>query len=163
MKSVVLSQLIRGCVLLIKEVIANMKLIGLAVFLLSSNVFAGNGGGNEPHSTVTVVSIKSVYDGDTFRAYLPNIKKDQRIRVRGVDTPEIKGGCGSEIRAAVKSRDFVRELLYSAKEIVLSNISKDRYERVLANVIVDGQDLAQTLIDKKLGRKWQGKRENWCN
>jgi micrococcal nuclease len=142
---------------------ANIKLISLAFFLLSSNVFAGNGSGNEPHSTVTILSVKSVYDGDTFRAYLPNFKKDQRIRVRGVDTPEIKGGCGAEIRAAVKARDFVRELLKSANKIVLTNVGKDRYDRVLANVIVDGQDLAQTLINKNLGRKWQGKRENWCN
>lgn len=142
---------------------ANIKLIGLAVFLLSSDVFAGNGSGNEPHSTVTILSVKSVYDGDTFRAYLPNIKKDQRIRVRGVDTPEIKGSCVAEILAAVKARDFVRKLLYSANKIVLINIGKDRYERVLAKVIVDGQDLAQTLIDRNLGRKWKGKRERWCN
>tara|TARA_B110001454_G_scaffold187534_1_gene184963 strand:- start:384 stop:809 length:426 start_codon:yes stop_codon:yes gene_type:complete len=139
------------------------KFIGFAALLLSSNVFSGNGSGNEPYSTVTVLSVKSVYDGDTFRAYLPNIKKAPRIRVRGVDTPEIEGSCKAEILAAVKARDFVRKHLKLANKIVLTNVGKDRYKRVLANVIVDGQDLAQTLIDGKLGRKWRGKRENWCN
>ncbi len=135
-----------------------LLIISLAVFLLSSNVFAGNGSGN-----VTILSVKSVYDGDTFRAYLPNIKKDQRIRVRGVDTPEIKGACDTEIKAAVKARDFVRGYLKSANKIVLTNVGKDKYKRVLANVIVDGKDLSKILIDKGLGRKWRGKREYWCN
>lgn len=140
------------------------KLINLSIpilLIISSNSFAANG--NEPHSTVTVLSVKSVYDGDTFRAYLPKYKKDQRIRVRGVDTPEIKGGCKSEILAAVKARDFVRIHLKSANEIILTEVGQDRFKRVLANVIVDGKDLAKTLINRGLGRKWRGKRENWCN
>jgi micrococcal nuclease len=138
------------------------KLLCLALLLLSSNVFAGNGSGNEPYSTLTVLSVKSVYDGDTFRAYLPNTKIDQRIRVRGVDTPEMKGDCAKEIKAAVKARDFVRAHLKLAKKIVLTNIGKDKYNRVLASVIVDGRDLSETLIEKNLGRKWKGYRESWC-
>lgn len=139
-----------------------LKLVCLTIYIsLSFNVFAISG--YTPGSTVKVISIKSVYDGDTFRAYLPNIKKDQRIRVRGVDTPEIKGSCGNEILAAVKARDFVRTYLKSANEIVLTNVGKDKFKRILANVMVDGKDLAETLINKKLGRKWRGKRENWCS
>lgn len=124
---------------------------------------AGNGSGNEPHEIIKVTSIKSVYDGDTFRAYLPGYDKDQPIRVRGVDTPEIKGQCASEKKAAIIARDFVRKHLKSAKKITLRNISRDKYKRILAVVVVDEERLDKTLINNKIGRKWIGKREDWCN
>ncbi len=139
-----------------------LKIIILLALVCPLSVLA-NGSGNEPHSVVNVLSVKSVYDGDTFRAFLPNIIKDQSIRVKGVDTPEIRGACLFEKQAAIKARDFVTSLLMSANEIVLTDVGKDRYGRVLANVIVDGENLSKILIANNLGRKWKGKRENWCN
>ena len=135
----------------------------LLITLLSCTAFAGSGGGAWP--SMTVKSIKSVYDGDTFRAYLPGYKDDQRVRVLGVDTPEIKGRCESEEELAIKARDFARQYLNSAKKITLSFGKKERdhYGRLLAKVNVDGRDFAQTLIDNGLGRKWKGKRKSWCD
>ena len=112
--------------------------------------------------TIKVESVKNVYDGDTFRAFLPGNSKDLPIRVKGVDTPEIRGKCASEVEAALAARDFTRAYLSSAKEILLTEVGKDRYDRVLAVVLVDGNDLAKVLIDSGWGRKWQGRREQWC-
>ncbi|GIU20980.1 thermonuclease family protein [Shewanella sp. MBTL60-007] len=112
---------------------------------------------------IVVTSIKSVYDGDTFRAYLPGYAKDQRVRLRGIDTPEIKGQCDSEIRGAIEARDYARQVLESASEVRLYNVGQDRYKRVLADVVVDGESLSRLLINKNLGRKWKGRRENWCS
>lgn len=144
-----------------KKISKGLVLIGSC--LLINSCWAAIGSGTKPKLTLTVTSVKSVYDGDTFRAYLPNYSNDQRVRVRGVDTPEIKGKCSSEKSAAIKARDFVRQHLKSATTIVLSDVGRDRYQRVLASVSVDGKDLAQTLINKNLGRKWRGKRESWCD
>jgi endonuclease YncB( thermonuclease family) len=139
------------------------KSIGLISSVLLLNVAsAAVGGGTKPDLRLTVDSVQSIYDGDTFRAFVPGYEKDQPIRVRGVDTPEIRGQCSKEIQAAIVARDFVRGYLRSAIKIELVDVGRDRYQRILATVIVDGQDLAQTLIDKKLGRKWRGKREKWC-
>lgn len=112
--------------------------------------------------SIEVTKIKNVYDGDTFRAYLVGEKKDQKIRVRNVDTPEIKGQCQAEKIAAIKARDFVKKRLTSAKKITLTNLGIDIYNRTLADVSIDGVDLATLLIKKGLGRKWRGKREEWC-
>jgi endonuclease YncB( thermonuclease family) len=113
---------------------------------------------------IVVTGIDSVYDGDTFRAFLPpHNKESQRVRLRGVDTPELKGQCKSEIDNAIRARDFVRLYLSRAKQIELKNVGRDKYKRVLADVYVDGVNLSQVLIKNKLGRKWRGRRENWCD
>jgi micrococcal nuclease len=142
----------------------SIKLMSLILYtFLLNSAFAATGSGTNSELTLNINSVKSIYDGDTFRAYVQGYKKDQRIRIRGVDCPEIKGQCPSEIKAAIIARDFVRGYLKSATHIELVDVGRDRYQRILATVFVDGQDLAQTLIDKKLGKKWRGKREKWCN
>ncbi|MCL1127786.1 thermonuclease family protein [Shewanella surugensis] len=142
-------------------------LVSILIFT-SYGTFAGNGSGLEvglvpKPQIVTVTSIVSVYDGDTFRAYLSDRKEEERIRVRGVDTPEIRGKCEAEKTDAIKARDFVRGYLKQAKTIKLEDLSRDKYQRLLATVFVDGANLSQVLINKGLGRRWQGRRENWCN
>lgn len=133
-----------------------ISLLAISILLMLTNVHAGG-------HRIIVKSIASVYDGDTFRAFLPNQPKDLPIRVRGVDTPEIRGQCSYEKEAAIRARDFTRQHLKSAKQIRLEDVGQDRYQRVLATVYVDGNDLAQTLIDNQLGRQWKGRRESWCD
>ena len=73
------------------------------------------------YGTVTVSKVISVYDGDTFRVNIdslpPIVGKNIRIRVNGIDTPEIRGKCLYEKNLALKARDFVRARLANAKEI----------------------------------------------
>ncbi len=144
-----------------------MKIFILLTILFSpfQSLAAIGDGKDQPKAprTVTVISIESVYDGDTFRAMLPDHTKSQRVRVRGIDTAEIKGQCQYEKDLAIKARDYARSLLFNADKVVLANVGEDYYKRVLAIVYVDGQNLADLLIAKGLGRKWKGKRENWCN
>ena len=140
----------------------NTKLLGILLACFLSGEVLANGWGNEPPDDVKVLSIESVYDGDTFRAILPDKPKSQRVRVRGIDTPEIKGKCDYEKQLAIKARDHARKLLFNASKITLSNVGKDYYKRVLATVWVDGKRLDALLIERGLGRKWGGKRENWC-
>ncbi|WP_076414919.1 thermonuclease family protein [Shewanella sp. UCD-KL12] len=135
------------------------KLIIISLFTLSISPYLQAVAGEQP---VRVESVKNVYDGDTFRAFFPGHTKDFPIRVKGVDTPEIRGQCVSEKEAAIAARDFTRAYLSSAKEILLTEVGKDRYDRVLAVVWVDGVDLANVLIDNGLGREWRGRREQWC-
>lgn len=40
---------------------------------------------------------------------------------------------------------------------------KDHFERTLALIFIDGQDIGNILIAEGLARKWSGKRENWCS
>ena len=127
-------------------------LIGVLFILLSTSLNA---------QTRDIPRVHNVYDGDTFRGYTsPN--RHEPIRIKGVDTPELKGACDSEIKAAYRARDYLKKRLSNAKSIQLLNPGRDKYNRVLAVVLVDGRDIAQDIIKNGYGRKWRGKRESWC-
>ena len=119
------------------------------------------------YGTVTVSKVISVYDGDTFRVNIdslpPIVGKNIRIRVNGVDTPEIRGKCQYEKDLALKARDFVRAKLANAKEIKLTNLQRGKYFRVVANVLVDGVSLEKELLDNNLAYEYSGgKKLSWC-
>ena len=119
------------------------------------------------YGTVTVSKVISVYDGDTFRVNIdslpPIVGKNIRIRVNGVDTPEIRGKCLYEKNLALKARDFVRAKLANAKEIKLTNLQRGKYFRVVANVLVDGVSLERELLDNNLAYEYSGgKKLSWC-
>lgn len=133
-----------------------ISLLAISILLMISGAHAGDS------DIITVKIVVSVYDGDTFRAILPNESKELKIRVRGVDTPEINGQCSYEKDAALRARDFTKSLLRNAKVIQLSDVGEDKYHRVLATVTIDGVDLANTLISEGFGRQWKGHREIWC-
>jgi len=119
------------------------------------------------YGTVTVSKVISVYDGDTFRVNIdslpPIVGKNIRIRVNGVDTPEIRGKCLYEKNLALKARDFVRARLANAKEIKLTNLQRGKYFRVVANVLVDGVSLERELLDNNLAYEYSGgKKLSWC-
>ena len=138
-----------------------MKFISLVMFVAFSVQAAPQ------YGTVTVSKVISVYDGDTFRVNIaslpPIVGKNIAIRVNGVDTPEIRGKCQYEKNLALKARDFVRGKLANAKEIKLTNLQRGKYFRVIANVVVDGVNLEQELLDNKLAYRYDGgKKLNWC-
>ncbi|MGR5465297.1 thermonuclease family protein [Photobacterium damselae] len=120
------------------------------------------------HVTISSSNITSIYDGDTFRAYLPGItphgQKSTRIRIRHLDTPEIKGRCLYEKSLALRARNFGRKLLFGAHTITLSNLDHDRYGRLLATVTLNNHiSYSKQLIAAQLARSYNGgHRLGWC-
>ena len=112
------------------------------------------------YGDVLVSEIVSVYDGDTFRARIdsfPAILGDSiGIRVAGIDTPEIRGKSKKEKRLAKKAKQVALEILTNAEVIVLKNIKRGKYFRIVADVFVDGKSLADSLINKKLAYAYNG-------
>lgn len=111
--------------------------------------------------------IKYIYDGDTFFLICPECKKGKLgIRVMGVDTPELRGRCPREKQQARLAKQYTVARLRGAERIVLVPNAKrryDRYRRMLANVLIDGDDLGGLLIREGLGRPYHGeKRKSWC-
>ncbi len=120
------------------------------------------------YGSVTVSKVISVYDGDTFRVNIgslpPIVGKNIPIRLEGVDTPEIQGKCQYEKDLAIKARDFVRSKLDNAKEIILNNLQRGKYFRIVADVTVDGVSLEKELLENELAYKYSGgKKSSWCN
>lgn len=115
----------------------------------------------------TVKKVERVYDGDTFYCYIkghnPIDNKPVGIRIRGIDTPEMKGTEGKIHQKAQKAKNLVAEELKNARTIHLYNVNlKDKYGRVLATVFCDRRDLAKILLEQKLAKKYDGgKKEAW--
>lgn len=64
------------------------------------------------------------YDGDSLRS-----PAGERIRVKGIDTPEIEGACAYERRLAVQARDYVTASVKAARIVELRRDGTDRYGR----------------------------------
>lgn len=85
------------------------------------------------------VELVSVYDGDTFKVNLPCeydiFCKKISVRVKGIDTPEIRTKDPCEKRMAKKAKAFTKEFLKSGP-IILRKCEKDKYFRLLCDVSV---------------------------
>lgn len=116
---------------------------------------------------VVINEVITVYDGDTFRVNIdefpPIIGENIAIRILGIDTPEIKGNCQQERQLAIKARDFTRKYLNSGSVISLTDLKRDKYFRILANVYIDGKNLGDALLMQNLAVVYLGKKKfNWC-
>jgi micrococcal nuclease len=88
-----------------------------------------------PMDAVIECKVISVYDGDTITVILPferNFYKS-KIRVLGVDTPEIKTTNPDEKAAAIAARDWLRDQVLN-KHVWLHCKGPDKYGRLLANL-----------------------------
>lgn len=114
----------------------------------------------QDEQTFEDVSIASIYDGDTFKinlnCSLAVYCEKVPVRVRGVDTPEIKGKTQREKNLAQKAKEFTKEFL-SVAPVSLTNCGRDKYFRLLCDVTNgEGKDLARELIKRDLGYSYQG-------
>lgn len=137
----------------------------LAVFLRPGAV-AGQG---ETYGDMEGAIYRSNYDGDTIRFDIPGVHpllgRNIPVRLRGVDTPEIRGHCSRENRLAAEARAMVRKLLERSARITLRRTGRGKYFRILADIEADGVDLKSALLQAGLAVPYDGGRKswNWCD
>jgi len=106
-----------------------------------------------------VSRVVAVYDGDTFRADLKDlpdlIGKNIPIRIAGVDTAELNSKDPNERALAILARDFSRAKLAAGKTIILKNIQRGKYFRIVADVYIDSNSLGDDLLAAGLAKKYQ--------
>ena len=95
----------------------------------------------------------------------PIIVEKIAIRINGIDTPEIKGECAKEKYDAQQAKEMVADILKDAEQITLKNMERGKYFRIAADVIVDGESLADILIEAGMAIKYHGgkKTHKWCD
>lgn len=108
------------------------------------------------------------YDGDTCYAILPSLPislQKVSIRIRGIDTPEIRSSCLEEKILALESKAFTIASINNAKNVLFTNLEWDKYGgRILADLYLDGVLFSETIIKKNLARPYFGKKKSsWCN
>ena len=109
---------------------------------------------------VTSGRVIKVYDGDTItvasKLPMPNSPVYRfPVRLTGIDSPEIKGKSEAEIALAKQSRDALHKLIYE-KTVRLSNVSTEKYGRLLADVYIDGIHVNQWMLDQKYAIPYDG-------
>lgn len=114
--------------------------------------------------------ITRVIDGDTVEIavdFLPSpLPPKLSIRVMGIDTPEKapRAQCDAEAALAKKASAFTKNAVANATEIEVDILKWDKYGgRVLGEIYIDHQSLAEMLIAAKLARPYKGDaKQSWC-
>ena len=92
---------------------------------------------------VLLGTVIAVHDGDTITLQTEANKK--KIRLAGIDAPELKQPYG------VESRAVLREAVLD-RQVQVETTKADKYGRVVGKVIVDGQDI--NLKQVQSGMAW---------
>ena len=135
------------------------------IILLLLLAIAQSGLSAKPMSSFAGVKLSRLIDGDTFSVDLSCTHdvfcKDISVRVRGIDTPELRSKNPKEREAARKAKQFTKEFL-EAGQVDLLNCSRDKYFRLLCDVTSDGEDLASALFKAGLAKPYfGGKKQKW--
>ena len=107
-----------------------------------------------------------VIDGDTFRASV-DIWLGQsvtvKVRLKGIDTPEMNGKCAAEKKLARQAKVFAENWLRK-NQAQLTNVHYGTYAgRVLATAqITNGDSLSAALLAANLAKPYRGRRAQWC-
>jgi len=120
------------------------------------------------YGSLAIAAITSVYDGDTFRANIPDyppiIGQHIGVRINGVDTPEMHGKCEQEKVLARKAKQYTVKILLNARTIELRNIQRGKYFRIVADVYADGISVGEGLVREGFAVVYDGgkKVKDWC-
>jgi len=87
-----------------------------------------------------------------------------RVRLMGFDTPEsFRAGCASEAARALAAERYLTAKIARAARLDFAFQGRDRYDRRLAVMRVDGRDIADVMIEAGHARVYDGgRRQGWC-
>lgn len=106
-----------------------------------------------------------IIDSDTVTIKATGTMTGIRLRVIGLDGPEMRSTCPAERALARRAKDRLTALA-SAGLDVSSGLEMDLYGRVLATLRTpNGEDVATVLVREGLARNYDGKtaRRPWCD
>lgn len=104
------------------------------------------------------VKVVKVHDGDTFHVVGNAFEEfgakgyyKYVVRLRDIDAPELDSTDGSGKVAQLKLADKILD-----KIIVLKDIGKDKYGRLLCHAYLEDLNISKWLIDQGLGYEYHG-------
>ena len=115
-----------------------------------------------------------VIDGDTFHARITiwlGQTVDVKVRLKGVDTPELNGKCAAEKKLAQQAKQFTADWL-AKHPAQLVNVHYGTYAgRVLATTELKSggsnappkvKTLSAALLSENLAKPYRGRKASWC-
>lgn len=121
-------------------------------------------GNPDVHHPVDVIR---TIDGDTFEARVhlsPDLNLTARVRLRGIDAPELKASCPGELQMAEAATDALRKLLGEG-DVAIFNIGPDKYSgRVVADAATRRSgNVSTAMLAAGHARSYAGgHRSGWC-
>jgi micrococcal nuclease len=112
--------------------------------------------------------VERVVDGDTLAVRVAvwlGLEVSVRIRIRGIDAPELRARCPQEREMAEAAAAHLAALVGEGP-VALTNIAGGKfYGRVIADVAsAEARDLAEAMLAPGLARPYDGgRREGWCD
>lgn len=103
--------------------------------------------------------VTKIVDGDTVDVEIDlgfDVTIKQRLRLKGIDTPETKTKNKEEKELGLKAKRITEECIRCAKSIVIRTHKDDKYGRMLAEIIADGINVNQKLIDEGFAVPYDG-------
>ncbi|MDE2375699.1 thermonuclease family protein [Bradyrhizobium sp.] len=121
---------------------------------------AGEPGAHHPVDVIRTI------DGDTFVAHVRLQGHDlvTRVRLRGIDAPELKASCKQEFDKAEAATDALKGLLGQGG-VSIYNVGPDKYQgRIVADVATRRTaNVSAALLAAGHARAYDGgHREGWC-
>ena len=113
------------------------------------------------------VDVIRTIDGDTFEARVhlaPGLDLTTRVRLRGIDAPELKASCAQELQMAEAATGALRALLGEG-DVTIFNIGPDKYAgRVVADVATRRTgNVSTAMLAAGHARSYGGGHRNgWC-
>jgi endonuclease YncB( thermonuclease family) len=105
---------------------------------------------------LSIAKVVRVYDGDTITVAAPFCNGSVAtgpeiylfsVRLRGIDTPELRGGGPAEKVKAEIARDALAGLVMG-RIVRIDSVGSEKYGRVLANVYVDGSCVNEWMVER---------------
>ena len=139
-----------------------MKVIIMVVFMFSALTTSASGfadwlgGCGGKVNNFCQAKVVRVYDGDTFYINIHKVHslfgKNLGVRIKGIDTPELRGGTPETKAAGIKARDFAANKLKKAKRVDLKECTRGKFFRIVCFVYLDGKSLGKMLLKEKLAK-----------
>ncbi len=111
-----------------------------------------------PVGQLHAARVLRVVDGDTLDALIDldlEVRVEARIRLLGVDTPELRAKGEVERARAVAAKVYVMDAVGGAVSwVAICTAGRDSFGRVLADVWIGDRSLSLELIERGLGRAW---------
>ncbi len=113
------------------------------------------------------LKITKIKDGDTVEITLPGLPKQLGntipLRIQRIDTPELKGKCDEEKNKAREAKDFLTAKIKESQTVEVLLIKRDKYFRVVGDILLDGQLASDLLIKHNLAMRYDGgAKAQWC-
>jgi len=111
-------------------------------------------------------TVERVVDGDTIDVVLDlgfDIMYKSRVRLYGIDTPESRTRDLDEKARGKMAGAFLKDAVDNGSKVVIETKLKDsrgKYGRVLGNVVVDGVNINEAMIENFLAVAYFGQSKN---